>query len=258
MNTALYLIGQLIIILLCVGVVRILIFGLRNALVQLKIPNQKRQQLINYVRWGCIFWLAILGILAYNGFFIPFDTIAPRFLLVLIPPLSLILYLLCFSRMTRLLLKVIPEKWLIRVQGIRILTELFFGLGFLGLYIPPQMTFLWLNQDVIVGATAPLAAWLFFSRGRYQKPEAIMWNVFGIALLINIIIITSFSLPSSYRVFFNEPSNIFITQFPFIWIIGFIYPFALAMHLFSLRQLIMNKTRPISRQFLQNRRRFFK
>jgi hypothetical protein len=32
-----------------------------------------------------------------------------------------------------------------------------------------------------------------------------------------------------------------MAHFPFIWIPGFIVPFALAMHLFSLKLLVLNK-----------------
>ncbi|MFK7934577.1 MAG: hypothetical protein AB8G22_13790, partial [Saprospiraceae bacterium] len=74
--------------------------------------------------------------------------------------------------------------------------------------------------------------------------------------LINVLIIGIFSNPSPFRVFLNEPSSIFVNQFPFIWIVSFIVPFALAMHIFSLRQLLTNTTRPISRRFLTNRKLF--
>ena len=134
--------------------------------------------------------------------------------------------------------------------------EIFLWMGYLGSYVPPQMTFLWLNQDIIVGLTAPFAGWLFFGKHRYQKPEAIMWNVFGIALLLNVLSLGVFSSPSPFRVFLNEPSSVFVMQFPFVWIVSFIVPFALAMHLFSLRQLLTNRTRPISRRFLSGRKLF--
>lgn len=256
MNPTLYLIGQLIVALLAFGLISATVYGVKVGLTKLAIKEAKRRQLVFYIRIGLILWLAITGLLAYFDFFASTATFPPRVIWVLIPPIFLTFHLAFFSRLVRLLLRVIPERWLIQIQSFRILMELFLWLGYLGTYVPPQMTFLWLNQDIIVGLTAPFAGWLFFGRQRYQKPEAIMWNIFGIALLINVLIIGIFSNPSPLRVFYNEPSSIFVTQFPFVWIVSFIVPFALAMHLLSLRQLITNTTRPISRRFLATRQLF--
>lgn len=256
MNVSLYIIGQLIITLLAFGLISATIYGLREGLIRLQIAPQKRDQLIFYVRFGLILWLAITGVLAYLDFFNAPNSFPPRPAFALLPALFIIFYLTFFSSLVKQLLRVIPERWLILVQSFRIFMELFLWMGFLGKYVPLQMTFLWLNQDIIVGLTAPFAAWLFFGKQRYQKPEAIMWNVFGIALLLNVLIIGIFSNPSPLRVFLNEPSSIFVNQFPFIWIVSFIVPFALAMHLLSLRQLLTNTTRPVSRRFLANRRLF--
>ena len=121
--------------------------------------------------------------------------------------------------------------------------ELFLWLGFLGGYVPIQMTFEWLNFDIIAGITAIMGGYVFFGKGRYHRFEAIIWNIFGIALLVNIIIISILSLPSPLRVFLEEPSNSFVADVPFIWIPGFIVPFAFAMHLFSLKQLIFSAPR---------------
>ena len=116
--------------------------------------------------------------------------------------------------------------------------ELLLWLGFLGGFIPVQMTFEWLNYDIIVGITAIMASYVFFFKGRIRKPEAILWNSFGIILLINVPIIGILSAPSPIQVFLNLPDSSFVFNVPFIWIPGFIVPFALAMHLFSLKQLL--------------------
>ena len=125
----------------------------------------------------------------------------------------------------------------------RIPMEIFLWLGFIAGFVPPQMTFEWLNFDIIVGITALMGGFTFFGRGRYRRFEAIIWNIFGILLLANIVLIAFLSAPFPFRVFMNEPANTMVAYFPFIWIPGFIVPFALAMHLFSLKQLILNKER---------------
>ena len=185
-------------------------------------------------------WLAILATLSYLGFFRNFESLPPRILVAFIPPLILIISLL-FSRLFKFILLVLPFRWLVYIQAFRILMELFLWLGYQGGYVPPQMTFEWLNFDIILGLTALMAGYVFFGNGRYQRFEAIIWNIFGIVLLINIVVISLLSTPSPYQVFSIEPDNRFIAEFPFIWIPGFVVPFALAMHLFSLKQLFINK-----------------
>ena len=245
MNTSLYLIGQLIIIVLVFGLLRSMAFGLRHAFIRMHLKPEKRKQFMTYILAGWAFWLGILAVLSYLGFFQNFDTFPPRVAFAVIPPV-LIIVLLLFSRFFNVILKAIPESWLIYIQAFRILMELFLWMGFIGGYVPPQMTFEWLNYDIVVGITALMAGYVFFGKGRYRWQEAILWNVFGIVLLINIFLIALLSAPTPFQVFLNEPSNVFVAHFPFIWIPGFIVPFALAMHLFSLKQIMMHSRKRVS------------
>ena len=177
-----------------------------------------------------------MAVLAHIDFFQDFQSLPPKIMLTIIPNIILI-YLLWNSRFFNIILKVIPKSWLVYVQSFRIIMEGMLWLGMIGNFIPLQMTFEWLNQDIIVGITAAMPGGLFFGR-RYMRMPAILWNVFGILLLVNVFMIGFFSSPSPFRVFLNEPSSAFIANVPFIWIPGFIVPFALAMHLFSLKQLM--------------------
>lgn len=242
MDLTLYITGQLIITVLALGLVSVLRYGLRHALERLHIRAENRRQLLSFVTTALVFWLAILALLAYRGFFFHFENFPPRVMLALLPPLIVIIALL-FSRFFGVLLRAVPESWLIYVQGFRILMELFLWLGYRGGYIPLQMTFEWLNYDIVVGITAVMAGYVFFANGRYRRLEAIIWNVFGMVLLLNVLLIAVLSFPSPARIFLNEPSNAFVALPPFIWIPGFIVPFALAMHLFSLKQLFFFRKR---------------
>lgn len=250
MDLRIYQISQIIIFVLTLGLHSLLLFGLRHAFQRMHIKAERRQALIRYISLGVFFWLAILSFLALVGFFYQFDRFPPPLFLALIPPLILIFALL-FSRFFRIVLKTIPERWLIYVQSFRILMELFLWAGYLGGFVPLQMTFEWLNFDIIVGLTAPMAGFVFFGRGRYRKFEAIIWNIFGVALLLNILLIAIFSLPTPYQAFSGEPDNSFVAIFPFVWIPGFIVPFALAMHIFSLQKLFSSRRR--TRNFLIRR-----
>lgn len=240
MDLTMFLLGQLIVVLIAIGLVSAIVFALRYAFQKLRIKKYKREELVRLYIMVIALWLAILATLSFQGFFEDFQAFPPRMLVCILPPLILTVVLL-FSRMFKFILLVIPFSWLVYVQSFRILVELFLWIGYLGGYVPPQMTFEWLNFDIIAGLSALVAGQVFFGFGRFRRNEAILWNIFGIMLLVNVLIISIYSTPSPFQVFFIEPENRFIAYFPFIWIPGFFVPFALSMHIFSLKQLILAK-----------------
>ena len=240
MNSIIYIFCQIIVCVLTLVLVAFSTYGLRIAFLSMKEDMQKQNQVIKWVFRGLVSWLVIVAGLSLMGFYHDFEVLPPRIMLFgLFPPLALGIYLTLFSKTFSKILQHIPPRWLIEVQSFRIVMELMLWLGFMGYFIPFQMTFVGFNMDIIAGITALFAGYAFFGRGRVLKPESIIWNIFGIFLLINILFIATISTPSIFQVFKNEPANTFIAAFPFIWIPSFIVPFALAMHLFSLKQVLV-------------------
>ena len=243
MNQSIYVLCQLIVIFLVAFVVFSIIYALRSAYTSMNINEKRRDTIIRWVGLSLGLWLLITGLLSWGGYYSNFKYLPPRiFVLGLLPPLILAIILL-FSKGFTKILRHIPPKWLIQVQSFRIAMELMLWLGLIGGFVPFQMTFEGFNMDFIVGITALFAARLFFGRGRFLRFEAAIWNIFGTFLLVNILFIAIISTPSPFRVFMNEPANEFIAFFPFIWIPAFIVPFALAIHLFSLKQVLVIEKR---------------
>jgi hypothetical protein len=238
--TGLYFFAQILIVLLTFALVYFFIRGQKYALNRLRYPLSRKRKLLYFTTAGILCWLGILGMLSFLGFFQKFDTVPPKIFLAVLPTVVLTL-ILVFSKSFFRLLTQIPPAWLVYIQSFRIVMELILWIGLLGGFVPFQMTFEGFNLDIVLGITALMAGYVFFARGRFRRLEAFLWNVFGIILLINIVFISVVSTPSAFRIFFNEPANTFIAYFPFIWIPGFIVPFALAMHLFSIKQVIYYK-----------------
>ena len=236
MNSIVYISCQLITILLVIGLAGAIIFAVRRTLQKIKFRDTK--DYIQYLQLALIFWLFILATLAVEDFFTPFDQNLYNLIFAFSIPAILVIFL-SFNRTFGRLLRLLPATWLIRIQAFRILLELMFWLGYKGDFVPIQMTFEFLNQDIIVGLTALFAASLFFGKGRFRRLEAIIWNFFGILLLINLLIVSFYSYPSPFQVFNYLPNSSFLADIPFIWIVGFLIPFGLAMHLFSLRQVFL-------------------
>ena len=252
MNSSLVLTCQIIVLALSIGLVLSILLALRYIFRKLKIRKSRRRYLVFYYALGFFFWMAFLGLLAFSGFFQEWSVLPPRVLIAILPPVLLILAL-TFSKRFGRLLKLIPPAWLIYIQSFRIPMELFLWLGFLAGFVPFQMTFEGLNFDILVGLTALAAAPVFFGRGRFRSFETIIWNISGLTLLFNIVIISTLSAPTPFRVFMNEPANTMVADFPFIYILGIIVPFALAMHLFSIKQMIMAEQSTVKFNPFRNR-----
>ena len=209
----------------------------RLVLIKMGRTSSQAETISQYAWLGMTSWLLILAALAMLEFFTDFQNWPPKIMVAVIPPVALIVYLLFSKRFSRFL-KHLPENWLLYLQTFRLPLEIVLWLGFLGGFFPFQMTFEGFNYDIIVGLTGYMAGLVFFGHHRYRRFEAIIWNGFGLILLINIIVISFYSTPSPFRIFMNEPANQMIAYFPFIWIPGFLVPLALALHLFSLKQLL--------------------
>lgn len=251
MDSTLLLIGQLIITLLTLGVISSLYYVLSHAFQRLHLPVMQREKLLQFIITGMALWLAILAVLAYMGYFYEPETTFLRLGLAFALPSALAL-LLFFSRFFGLMLRMLPVRWLAYFQACRIVTELSFWMGLKGGYVPVQMTFEWLNYDIVVGITALMAGYVFFSRGRYRRFEGILWNTFGIASLANVLLLSLFSLPGPYGIFATVPDSAFLTLAPFIWLPGFVFPLALAAHVYSLKKLLRPQQQ-ILRRFLGKR-----
>lgn len=238
--TGLYFFAQLLIVLLTFTLVYFFIRGQKYALNRLGYSVSKKRKLLYFTAAGLLCWLGILGVLSFLGIFQDFESIPPKISLAILPTVVLTLVLI-FSKSFFRLLAQIPPSWLVYIQSFRIVMELILWMGLLGGFIPFQMTFEGFNLDIVLGVTALMAGYVFFARGRFRRLETFLWNIFGIILLINIVFISVVSTPSPFRIFFNEPANTVMAYFPFIWIPCFIVPFALAMHLFSIKQVIFHK-----------------
>lgn len=126
--------------------------------------------------------------------------------------------------------------WLIGFQSFRIIVEILLHRGYEAGIVPVQMTWSGRNFDILTGVTAiPLA--ILAARGLLPRWAAIVWNLAGFALLINIMTVSILSTPTVFRMFHNEPANTFIAQFPYIWLPTVLVPAAWVGHLLLFRRL---------------------
>ena len=213
----------------------LVLFGVRKTFGRLGLPAavaNKRTLTIALVLFG---WLVLVSVVSLTGFLADFSSMPPKLMLFLPIPLLTIVWL-TFSSRTSNFLAPIPPAWLLYLQVFRVPVEFFLWLQFLDGLTPVQMTFEGRNWDVLTGITAPIVAYICFGQGRNLRALAIVWNLFGLALLLNIVTIALLSAPVPFRTFMNEPANTLVTVFPVSYLPLVLVPLAFMLHFFSLRQ----------------------
>lgn len=182
-------------------------------------------------------WMAIQFFLAEKGFYTDQKAIPPRAMLLIMPPtIFTVMFFLTPSgrRFTyQLYLKELTLLHIVRIPVEFVLYYLFVAEA-----IPQIMTFEGRNFDILAGLTAPFVFYFGFVKNKLSNKTIIIWNVIGLALLINIVTIVVLCAKTPFQLFaFGQP-NIAIGHFPFNWLPSVVVPIVVLSHLSTLRQLI--------------------
>jgi hypothetical protein len=182
-----------------------------------------------------IAWLMLLSILSIRGFFADFSRLPPRLALALLGPLPAVLLFLRSGAGKRLLQHIQPH-WLTYLQSFRILVEIGLWMLVRNGSLPVQMSFEGRNFDVISGLLAFPVGYYCFVKKSWPPVIAVLYNITGLVLLINIVSISALSMPGPLRAFHNQPDSSLLTRFPLIYLPGLLVPLAYSLHILSLRQ----------------------
>ncbi|MGK0362229.1 MAG: hypothetical protein ACI9U2_004549 [Bradymonadia bacterium] len=127
----------------------------------------------------------------------------------------------------------LPIRLVIGFQAFRVLVELLLHQGMLEGVVPPQLSWSGRNLDVFAGLLA-VPVGLYADR----LPKAVLWafNLIGLGLLLNVIIVAVLSVPTPLQQF--EPANTFVAFFPFIWLPTGLVTIALLGHVLLTRRLL--------------------
>ena len=184
-----------------------------------------------------ILWLCITALGAFSGFFEDYEAMPPRLFILFIINILVLITLFAIPR-SRKLIKKLPITILTFIHIIRIPVEMvLWWLANEGV-LDHKLTFEGSNFDILVGITAPFAA--IFMLGLKSKSHfaAMVWNILGIIMLANIVIMAVRATPYFYDPALFEKPNIAVFYFPFVWLPGFVVPAVLFSHITSLYQLI--------------------
>lgn len=182
-------------------------------------------------------WLALQSFIGLTGFYTVTDTLPPRFLLLVLPPLLFIIGMFATPQ-GRKYIDHLDIRMLTLLHIVRVPVEIVLLWLFMNKAIPELMTFEGRNFDIFSGLTAPFIYYFGFIKKTLGKNVILFWNFLCLALLLNIVINAILSAPYPFQKFAFEQPNVGVLYFPFIWLPCCIVPLVLLSHLAAIRQLL--------------------
>jgi hypothetical protein len=190
-------------------------------------------------------WLGLTASLSLSGW-LRFEGTPARPLMVFL--LGFVLaYRLATGPLGTLLSTSLPWSVLIGFQGFRVIVEWLLSHAHCERLIPVEMSMQGWNLDVVTGASALFLAALSL---HVTLPRWLIacWNVMGLLLLLNVVVISVLSAPTPLRVFEDGPANVWVERFPFVWLPTVLVSGALFGHTLIFRRLRFEDTEALERR----------
>ncbi len=189
-------------------------------------------------------WTALQSLLGIRGFYSDPATMTLRFPLLFGPLLVAIIFLF-LTKKGRRFIDGLNLKMLTIFHVIRIPVEMVLLVLFTHHLIPRAMSFEGRNFDILSGLSAPVIYYFYFVKKKIGNNGLIIWNIFCILLLLNVVSSAALSLPARFAKFGFEQPNIGLSYFPFLLLPAVLVPMALFANLAAIRQLIIVKRQTV-------------
>ena len=173
-------------------------------------------------------WLGVTWAAAETGQLSRLDLRPPPFMALPVA-IALLGALMAFTRFGTRLVDGLPISVLIACQAFRFPLELLMHRAYGEGVMPYQMSYSGWNFDILTGLTALPVAWALH-RGLAGRRLAIVWNVMGSLLLLNIVTIAVVSTPI-VGLFGPDLLNTWVMFPPFVWLPAVMVLMALVGHL---------------------------
>ena len=185
-------------------------------------------------------WMAATWVVAASGLLREWDRTPPPFAL-LVAAIVTASAGMAFSGLGRRLAQYLPLSALVGVQGFRLPLELVMHEMHVRGIMPGVMTYTGRNFDILTGIGAIVVAALL-ATGRGGRRLVAVWNVVGLILLLNVVIVAILATPR-FRYFGDQNLNVWVTYVPFVWLPAVMVVAAFAGHLIIFRALRLQGTR---------------
>jgi hypothetical protein len=185
-----------------------------------------------------VVWMGATWTAAQSGILRQWDRQPPPFAVLVLAIFAIALAMAC-SRFGGRLATFLPLWVLVAVQGFRLPLELAMHRMYERGIMPVQMSYSGRNFDIITGMTA-IAVAALVSTGRAGRGLVFAWNILGLALLANVVVIAIVSTPA-LQFFGPEQVNVWVMDPPFVWLPAVMVLAALAGHLLVFRALAVKR-----------------
>jgi hypothetical protein len=182
-------------------------------------------------------WMTIQSAIAATGFFTVENTLPPRFLLLILVPMAVVIATLSTAK-GKIFVDGFNLKTLTLLHSVRIAIEMVLFWLFLKKAVPQLMTFEGRNFDLISGVTAPLIYYFGFIKEKIGTKALVAWNFICLAILLFTVSNAILSAPTPLQQFAFDQPTIAVFYFPFVWLPGVVVPIVIFSHLISIRLLL--------------------
>ena len=189
---------------------------------------------------GVALWLLLSAVVAASGVLRRFDIAPPPFAWLVLA-VTLLGILVPYSRLGTRLVRGLPLAALVGYQVFRFPLELLMHRAYVEGLMPVQMSYSGWNFDILTGISAGV---LGLALLRWNVPRVVVhvWNVAGLALLVNIVTVAAVSTPA-FGWFGRDHLNVWIMYPPFVWLPAVMVTAALMGHLLVWRKLRLERSR---------------
>jgi hypothetical protein len=179
-------------------------------------------------------WMALTWTVAASGAFREWNAMPPRFGIFLLSIVAISCGI-AFSPLGRALTHHLPLWTLIAVQSFRLPLELAMHTMSERGVMPEQMTYTSSTFDILTGLTAIGVAIALHSNIGGRR-LALLWNIGGLSLLINVVTIAILSTPI-FAWYGHDRLNVWVTYPPYVWLPAVMVTAALTGHLLIFRAI---------------------
>ena len=183
---------------------------------------------------GSLIWVSLVSAAAFAGLLLPRTGQPPLPFVVMLVSIIVLGVAISRSRAGERLARA-PLAWLVLFQSFRLPLELAMHRAYTEGLMPEQMSYSGRNFDIVTGATA-LALGLAMMVIAVPRWIVAAWNVLGLLLLANILVVAMLSTPV-FAYFGPDRLNVFVMSMPYTLLPAVMVLAAWAGHLIIFRAL---------------------
>jgi hypothetical protein len=200
-----------------------------------------RRRAVTITVAGAVAWMSVTWFAAASGVIANWHATPPP-LAIMVALIIGLSAAIAFTRFGWRLAAGLPLWVLVAVQGFRLPLELAMHEMYERGIMPGVMSYSGRNFDILTGITALLVAAFVWLGGRGRVIVAV-WNILGLALLVNVVTIAILATPR-FAYFGPDSLNEWVAHPPYVWLPAVMVLAALAGHLIIFRALRLSHPVP--------------